>query len=121
MRNEGNVPPQDAVQANARKRSWFPKEESVAIGILGYICEADGKYTIEDIIIQIGCNAASAGGALWQLKHVGYVEQRKASHRIAMKNPKWGRNKLFATARGKARYARHLTEMQKHDEKEVLR
>lgn len=110
-----------AVEMRAREASWFPKVESVAINILGYVCEEDGKYTIEDIVEQIGCNGASANAGLYLLRKVGYVQRRKADHRVPMKNPKWGRNLLYATPRGRARYARHLEEMKKHDEKEVLR
>lgn len=104
-----------AVSMRARELAWFPKVESVAIGILGYVCEedGDGKYTIEDIVVQLGCNAASANAGVYHLRKVGYVERRKASHRVAMKNPKWGRNLLYVTPRGRARYARHEEDLKR--------
>lgn len=100
--------------ATSKERNWFPKVESVAIGILGYVCESDGKLTLEDIVVQMGCNCVSAAGALWQLRSVGYIATRRNTDRIpAKRNPKWGRNVLHATRRGRERFAKHEEEMTK--------
>jgi hypothetical protein len=111
MKDSGpNTAPKDAT---SREKAWFPKNESVAIGLLGYIIE--GGKTLEDIVAQMGCNCVSAAGALWQLRRVGYVDTKRESDRIpAKKNPKWGRNVLRATARGRSRYAKHEEDLLKN-------
>lgn len=102
--------------ATSRERAWFPKVESVALVLLGYIIEGDGRYTLEDIVDQMGCNSMSAGSALWQLRRVGYVEYKRASDRIpAKRNPKWGRNLLRATQRGRMRLAKHEEDLKKEE------
>lgn len=101
-------PPKDAT---TKERAWFPKQESVAIGILGYLCEPGASYTLEDIVAQMGCNCVSAAGSLWQLRRVGYVATKRDADRIIHEhNAKWGRNVLHVTARGRSRYEKHEEE-----------
>lgn len=108
-------------QAEARALQWFPKTDSVALGILGYIIEGETRkpFTLEDCIYQLGCNASTAVGSLYHLRKMGYIASRKDSDRIVhTKNPKWGRNVLRSTSRGRTRFAQYEEEQRKAAEYE---
>lgn len=114
------VTDRERMEREAKERIWFPKENSVALGILGYVIEGEvheNPVTLEDIVYQLDCNAASAVGSVYQLRRAGYVAERRASDRmVSERNAKWGRNVLRSTSRGRARFEKHEEEIQKAEE-----